>query len=55
MAVFDMNQVRLIKNGEPHDESTYNRPILDVAEQVSEIIEDFQVLNHIHILFFLFL
>lgn len=44
MALFDMNKVRLISNGEPHDATTYNRPILDVGEQVGQIIEDFQVL-----------
>jgi hypothetical protein len=44
MALFDINQVRLIQNGEPHDETTYNRPILDVGQQVGQIIEDFQTL-----------
>jgi hypothetical protein len=44
MALFDMTQVRLIQNGEPHDETTYNRPILDVGQQVSQIIQDFDTL-----------
>lgn len=42
MALFDISKVRLIQDGEPHAAVTYNRPILDVGEQVSEIIEDFQ-------------
>ena len=38
MNIIDHSKIRYIINGEPHDKTVYNRPIRDLANQVSEAL-----------------
>lgn len=40
MAELDMTNIRYISNGEPHDETTYNRPVQDLADETELALDD---------------
>lgn len=42
MAEIDMTNIRYISNSEPHDETTYNRPVKDLADETELVLVDHQ-------------
>ena len=40
MAEINMTNIRYVENGEPHEETTYNRPLQDLAQETETILVD---------------
>jgi hypothetical protein len=40
MAELNMANIRYVENGEPHDETTYNRPVQDLADETEVVLVD---------------